>query len=479
MGGFAEYERYDGVELAELVREREVTAAEVLDAAIERAEARNGALNAIVLPMYEQARVALERGLPEGPYTGVPFLLKDLHAQYAGVPTTHGCSLFAKAVADRDTELVARYKRAGLAIFGKTNTPELGLSTSTEPRLFGPARNPWSLEHTTGGSSGGAAAAVAARIVPAAHASDGGGSIRIPASCCGVFGLKPTRGRIPMGPVVGEGWSGMSAQHVVSLTVRDSAALLDATHGPETGDPYAAPPAARSFLSEVGADPGRLRIALAIEPASGVAVDPECARAARDAAALCEELGHDVTEAAPEVDAQLLRESATVIIGANVHSLLAARAKELGRELEQGDVEGVTWTLAQMGVNASASDYATAVKGIHGIGRTVGPFFDDFDVILTPMLARPPIELGVLDMMTSDLAAYLEALGAFTAYSQLFNATGQPAMSVPLHETPSGLPVGIHFAGRFGDEATLFRLAAQLEQARPWRDRLPPLLQNA
>ncbi len=475
MGGFAEYERFDALGLAELVRKGETSAEELLDEAVARAEAINPRINAIVLPMYERARAAIAAGLPHGPFTGVPFLLKDLHAGYGGVTTTHGCGLFANAVADHDTDLVARYKQAGLVIFGKTNTPELGLSVSTEPRLFGPCRNPWSLDHTTGGSSGGAGAAVAARVLPAAHASDGGGSIRIPASCCGLFGLKPTRGRSPMGPDAGEGWSGMSAQHVVSLTVRDSAALLDAIHEPQVGDPYAAPQTERPFLDEVGADPGRLRIALAIEPASGVPVDPECEGAARDAARLCEELGHDVTETGPEVDAAALRQSTSVIIGANVSAMITARAQELGRELAQDDVELITWALHQLGQGSTAVDYANAVKGIHLIGRRIGRFFEDYDVLITPMLTREPIKIGVLDMMTSDLPGYLEALGAFTAYSQLYNATGQPAMSVPLHWTPAGLPVGVHCVSRFGDEATLFRLATQIESARPWFERKPSL----
>jgi amidase/6-aminohexanoate-cyclic-dimer hydrolase len=475
MGGFEQYEEFDGIGLAECVRRGDTTPEELLDAALARADARNPDLNAIVRPMAEEARAAIAAGLPDGPYRGVPFLLKDLHATYAGVPTSNGSAFFADSIADHDTELVARYKRAGLVIFGKTNTPELGLSPSTEPRLFGPARNPWNLDHTTGGSSGGAAAAVAARIVPAAHASDGGGSIRIPASCCGLLGLKPTRGRTPMGPDAGEGWSGMSSQHVVSLTVRDTAALLDATHGPATGDPYACPPPERPFLDELGAPPGSLRVALALAPAGGIALDPECERAARDAARLCEELGHRVEEALPPVDPDALRQSTSVIIGANVHATLAARAKQVGHEAGPEDVELITQTLARLGQNASASDYAAAVKTIHLIGRGVGGFFEEFDVLLTPMLARPPVKIGVLDMMTQDIPSYLEALGSFTGYSQLLNATGQPAMSVPLSHSEAGLPIGVHFAGRFGDEATLLRLAAQLEQARPWIDRRPPL----
>ena len=476
MGGFAEYEAFDGLGLAELVRKKETSAEELLDAAIERAEARNPALNAIVLPMYEQARAAIAAGLPDGPFRGVPFLMKDLHASCEGVPTTHGCGLWKDAVADHDTQIVSQYRRAGLVIFGKTNTPELGLSTSTEPRLFGATRNPWNHAYSSGGSSGGSSSAVAARILPAAHASDGGGSIRIPASCCGLFGLKPTRGRNPMGPDSGEGWSGMSAQHIVSLSVRDSAALLDATHGPQVGDPYSAPAPARPYLAEVGADPGRLRIALAITPPSGIPVAAECEQAARDAAQLCRDLGHDVEEAPPPVDAAALREATSVLIAGNVSAMLQARAAELGRELRQDDVESITWTLHQLGANATAAQYAAAVKTIHRIGREVGQFFTDYDVLVTPMMAVEPPRIGVLDMMTSDMAAYLEALSATTAWSQLFNATGQPAMSVPLHWSAAGLPVGVHFAASFGEEATLLRVAGQLEQARPWFERRPPTL---
>ena len=476
MGGFPEYEGYDGLGLAELVRSKQVKPSEVLEAAIERAEERNPVLNAIVLPMYEEARAAAIRGLSEGPLTGVPFLLKDLHALYSGRPTANGCRLFADAVADHDSEIVVRQRRAGLVIFGKTNTPELGLSVTTEPRLFGATRNPWSLEHSPGGSSGGAAAAVAAGIVPLAHATDGGGSIRIPASCCGIFGMKPTRARIPLGPDQGEGWSGMSVHHAVSRSVRDSAALLDATSGAGSGDPYAAPAQPGPFLAEVGADPGRLRIALSVVPPSGVAVDPECLRAARDAALLCETLGHEVSEATPEIDGSLLARSTAQIIAASTRSTLDLRASQLGRTLSADDVERGTWTLAQMGSSISGADYVAAVRSIHGLGRQLAGFFESYDVLLTPTAARPPLLLGELDTMSEDFGTYLATLGSFRGFPELFNATGQPAMSVPLHWTPEGLPVGVQFAGRFGAEATLFRLAAQLEQAAPWADRRPPAL---
>lgn len=476
MGGLTEYEDYDAIGLAELVRKGDVTPGELLDEACERVEERNPQINAIIYSLVDAARAEISAGLPDGPFRGVPFLMKDLHASVAGAPLTNGSKLFKDAIASHDSELVRRYRRAGLVIFGKTNTPELGLSVSTEPALFGACRNPYNLDRTTGGSSGGAGASVAARILPAAHASDGGGSIRIPAACCGLFGLKPTRGRTPMGPEVSEGWAGMSAQHVVSMTVRDSAALLDATHGAAAGDPYAAPAVDASFLSQVGRAPGRLRIAISTAAFNGSAVDDQCVQAAEDAARLCEQLGHDVEIASPNVDTELQRKSTATIIGANTLSSLTARAAALGRTLAEDDVEKLTYTVAQMGAGASAADYSDAVRGIHALGRELGSFFEDYDVLLTPMLARPPIPLGILDMNTDDPASYIDALVAFTAFSQLFNATGQPAMSVPLAMSNEQTPIGVQFAGRFGDEATLLRLAAQLETASPWRDRMPSLL---
>lgn len=300
----AEFDSYDGLGLADLVRRGDVSAGELLDIAIARVEAGNPELNAVVSRLYDQARAAVAAGLPEGPFTGVPYLLKDLGAHFTGAVTTFGSALFKDFVADHDSEITVRLRRVGLVIFGKTNTPEMGLAASTEPRLFGPTRNPWSLDHSSGGSSGGSAAAVAAGMVPMAHATDGGGSIRIPASCCGLFGLKPTRARNPMGPDAGEGWGGASVGHAVTRTVRDSAALLDATSGPDIGDPYWAPPPARPFLQEVGRDPGRLRIAITTRPWNGQPVDPECVEAALAAGRLGERLGHQVEEATPEIDAK-------------------------------------------------------------------------------------------------------------------------------------------------------------------------------
>jgi len=475
MSTFPEFESYDGVGLAELVRRREVRPEELLEAAIARVEARNPIVNAVVSRLYDQARAAIAAGVPAGPFTGVPYVLKDLGAFYTGAVTSFGSRFFADFLAGHDSELTARLKRAGLVILGRTNTPELGLAPSTEPRLFGATRNPWNLSYSAGGSSGGSAAAVAAGMLPMAHATDGGGSIRIPASCCGLVGLKPTRARNPLGPDQGEGWGGASVAHAVTRTVRDSAALLDATSGPDVGDPYWAPPPARPFLSEVGQDPGHLRIALTTTPWNGSPVDPECAEAARAAAKLCETLGHRVEEARPEIDEAALGLAARTIVGANVRAALEARAVALGRELSADDVERVTWAHALDGHSATAADYARSMGVVHRTGRAVAGFFTNHDVLLSPTMCRPPYPLGVMDMMTEDRGAYLAAIFASIGFTSLFNSAGNPAISLPLAWSKAGLPIGVQFAAPFGDEATLFRLAAQLEASQPWADRRPAL----
>jgi len=469
----AEYERYDGLGLAELVRKREVTAAEVLEETIERIEARNPAVNAVITKMYDQARRAVAAGLPSGPFTGVPYLLKDIGVLYTGAVTANGSALFANDVADHDSEITARLRRAGLVIVGKSSTPEMGLAPSTEPRLFGPTRNPWKLSHSAGGSSGGAAAAVASGMLPMAHGTDGGGSIRIPASACGLFGLKPTRARNPMGPDAGEGWGGASIGHALTRSVRDSAALLDATAGPDVGDPYWAPPPPRPFLDEVGREPGRLRIALNLRPYHPVSVDPECAEAARDAARLCASLGHEVEEARPQIDDARWRQATRVIVAANVAASLEARAAALGQTLAESQVERMTWDRVADARTFSATDYAAAMRVVHAVGRVVARFMQRYDIILSPTMCAPPWPLGVLDMMTTDANAYLRAVFASIGFTSLFNSSGNPAMSVPLAWSSSGLPLGVQFAARFGEEGTLFRLAARLEAARPWAGRRP------
>jgi Asp-tRNA(Asn)/Glu-tRNA(Gln) amidotransferase A subunit family amidase len=474
MHGFAEYVDYDGLGLAELVRSGEVAAIDVLEAAIARIERLNPALNAVVTKVYDAARAEAQALDANAAFAGVPFLLKDLGGAQAGVPLSAGSRFFAHAPAPADAEIVQRHKRAGLMILGRTNTPEFGLSATTEPVLFGPTRNPWDPSRTAGGSSGGSAAAVAARMVPLAHASDGGGSIRIPASCCGLFGMKTTRNRNTLAPYAGESLAGCSVEHVVSRSVRDSAAALDATAGPAPGDPYFAPPPARPFLEEVGRPPGRLRIALTTKTFSGVAVHPDCVAAAAAAARLCEELGHVVEDAAPAFDVEGLDVNYNRIFAVGATANIQLRARAIGKELDRSGFERVTWGMIELGRSISAPDYVMIVNRLHGISREIAMFFETYDALLTPTLAEPPVELGELDMMAEDLAAYTARLWRFTPFTYPFNVTGQPAMSVPLSWNEAGLPIGAHFVGRYGDEATLFRLAAQLEQAQPWANRRPP-----
>jgi amidase/6-aminohexanoate-cyclic-dimer hydrolase len=405
----------------------------------------------------------------------VPFVLKDIGQQLSGTPTTSGSRVFKDHVPDFDSTLVTRYKQAGLVIFGKTATPELGLTTTTESVLFGQTRNPWNLERTSGGSSGGSGAVVASRIVPMAHGSDGGGSIRIPASCCGVFGLKPTRGRVPMGPTQFEGWNGLSAHHALTISVRDSAALLDVSSGPDLGAPYWAPPAQRPFLKEIGVRPGKLRIALAITPPAGIPLDPECRKAAVEAAKLCESLGHRVEEAQPALNFAAMRDAFLNIIAVSIARTLEDATQTLGRPVTEQDVEPVTWVRYQMGRAVRSVDYSRSIATLHQTGLTMAQFHQAYDVILNPTLAKPPVTLGVLSLSPENVDVYLKEVVEFGPYTALYNVTGQPSMSVPLHWTPDDLPVGVMFSARFGDEATLFRLAAQLEKAMPWAARKPNL----
>ena len=468
-----DYERYDGLALAELVRKRQVSAHELLEMAMQRVEQRNPATNAIVIPMYHEAETTISAGLPAGPFTGVPYVLKDLSALYAGAITSSGSNAFRNLVADHDSEVVTRLKRAGLVIFGKTHSSEFGLSTSSESRLFGVTRNPWNPEYSAGGSSGGSGAAVAAGMIPMAYATDGGGSIRIPASCCGLFGLKPTRARTPMGPDAGERWNGLGCAHAITRSVRDSAALLDATSGAEVGDPYWAPPPKRPSLSEVGTAPGRLKIAFTTKPWNGHAVDAECIAAVDSAAKLCESLGHHVEESSPAIDEAARGRAVGVIVTSQVRAALQRAAAVLGRQATPDDVETVTWAYAEYARQFSGSDYAVAIDAIHRTGREVGRFFTRYDILLTPTMCTLPHKLGVLSLMRTDIDAFHAVLFGDIGFTALFNSTGNPAMSVPLHWSPDGLPVGVQFVAPFGDEATLFRLASQLEAAKPWADRRP------
>ncbi len=477
---FDAYRRLDAVALARLVRRGEASPAELLELAIARAEALEPALGAIVVRQFEAARAAaaaMKR--PQGPLAGVPFLLKDLAIAMAGTLTTEGSRFFRDQRPDFDSTLVERYRAAGLVVFGKTHSPEFGGSPSSESALHGATHNPWDRSRSAGGSSGGSAAAVAAGIVPVAHATDGGGSIRIPASACGLFGLKPTRGRVPMGPRVYEGWGGMSAAHCVSRSVRDSAALLDATQGPASGDAYAAPPRERPYLEEIERAPGRLKIAWMRQPILPADLDPACDTAAERAAALCASLGHTVEEASPTIDLAAVYQGFSLLASVGTAQKVAQREAALGRPVNRDELEPVTWTTLETGRRATGIDYAKAREAIHGASRELGRFMADYDLILSPTMALVPAKLGTLSLSQATEAFTGPATRA-SAYTSLFNITGQPAMSVPLHWTepmagaPAGLPIGVQFAARFGDEATLFRLAAQLERAQPWFDRIAP-----
>jgi amidase len=475
MNGFSDYERYDALGLADLVRRRQVSAEALLDAAIARVEGRNPSVNAVVMKLYDYGRQAIAAGLPDGPFTGVPFLLKDLSAALAGVPTTRACKFFADVVPPEDSAQVTRLKRAGLVIFGKTNTCELGLSLTCEPRFHGATRNPWDLTRISGGSSGGAAAAVGARMVPTAHGSDGFGSIRAPAACCGLVGLKPTRGRNTMAPYLGEGLGGLSTEHALTLSVRDSAALLDATAGLGAGDPYTAPPPARPFLQECGADPGRLRIAFTTTTPNGAPVAAEYLRALQDATQLCTALGHHVEEADPTIDRTTVIPTFLTLMAANTVVNLSSHPTA-GRPARQDEVETVTWASAHvMGAKISGADYVRATQTAHKLGRQMADFHRRYDVLLTPALAMLPPKLGWIDMMLDDVEEYWRRVFAFSPFTVWFNITGQPAIVLPLGQTADGLPLSVQLVARYGDEATLFRLASQIEAARPWFDRKPAL----
>jgi amidase len=476
MLAFDDYRRQDGLGLAALVRRGEIAAADLLETAIAAAERLNPKINALSQKLYDEARASLTGVDKTAPFCGLPFLLKDVSVAMKGTRTLQGSRLFADApLAEIDSTLTERYRRAGVVIFGKSTTPELGLAPSTETSLTGATRNPWDLSRTAGGSSGGAAAAVAAGVVPIAHASDGGGSIRIPASCCGLFGMKPTRARTPMGPLVGEGWGSLSVSHVVSRSVRDSAAMLDATQGTAPGDPYQAPRPERPYLDETRVAPERLRIALQRGAMSGARVDAEVLRALDEAAALLGSLGHSVEETTLPGAWDELAHALWVLVASNVSLSVRRQAEQAGRILSPDLVDPVTWNAVEFSRTLDVEAYPAALQSIHRQGRLMAAFHETYDVILSPTLAMPAPPLGVLRTDNADLEAYGRALVAFMPFTQLFNMTGQPSMTVPLAWSEAGLPIGMMFSAPFGDEATLFRLAAQLEQAKPWFDKVPAL----
>lgn len=464
---------------AELIARGEVTALELAAEAIGRIEALNPAINAIIAPLYEEARQAARNPqLAHTPFRGAPFLIKDLYCHMVGLPTTGAARVNANFVPDHDSELMARYRRAGLVTLAKTNLCEFGTLGTTEPVLFGPTRNPWNLAHSSGGSSGGAGAAVASGMVPAAHGGDGAGSIRIPASCCGVFGLKPTRGRITLGPDLGESLAGIVNEHVLSVSVRDSAALLDATHGPMPGDPYFAPPPAGTYLAETQVNPGRLRIAVTRRSLVGTDVHGDCLDAIDDAVRLCAELGHEIIELDPEFDAETYDRKYRRFWAMTATRSIWGIAERLGRDRDAvaAETEAFNQYLYSVGSSILAADYVQDLVWFHAFSRGIARFMAPFDAWLTPTLGTPPPRLGHFDGAVHGGAKVMDRFMEFLAFTTFANMAGLPSMSVPLHWSATRLPVGSMFTAKYGDEAVLFRLAAQLEQARPWAHRRPPAI---
>ena len=493
---YDEYAKLDGLGLAELVAKGDVTAGELLETAIARVEAVNPRLNAVVHPMYEYARQAAARDDLAGPFAGVPFLLEDLLSELAGVPHSSGSRFYRGYRPARSSELANRYLASGVIVAGKTNTPEFGLLPTTEPELWGPSRNPWDITRTTGGSSGGSAAAVASGMVPMASGGDGGGSIRIPSSCCGLFGLKPSRGRTPVGPKVAEDWHGLAIEHVLTRTVRDSAAMLDAICGHYPGDIHYQPRPTVDFREEATRSPGKLRIAWSGRPFIPAEVHPDVLGGLADTVALLEELGHEVEERSPVLEGELFAKSFLIVVGAHTWAAIRDGEKAVGRKAKRKDFESKTWLAHLMGGAFTAGEYVAAARNLQRIVRPVHELTEEVDVLLHPALSQPPLKLGFVDKggVMGNLERYAGHLApkavlradatldqasadsfAFTPWTPIFNVSGQPSMSVPLCTSSDGLPMGMMFSGRLGDEATLLRLAGQLEQARPWRDRRPPL----
>jgi len=469
-----DYDRYDGLGLAKLVADKKVKPVELLDEALARLERLNPKLNAVIALFAERARTQA-KGRLKGPFAGVPFLLKDIQGNLAGVPTRQGSRFLPEAPAHASDALTERFMAAGLVPFGKTNVPEFGLLPSTEGRLYGPARNPWNLDHSAGGSSGGAGAAVAAGIVPLAHANDGGGSIRIPASACGLVGLKPTRGRITMAPMLGDLMNGLVAELVVSRSVRDTAAILDAVQGPAPGDPYFAAPPEKPYLDAIRSKPRALKIAFSASLQNGQPLHPETIKAVKKAAKLCQSLGHHVTEASPAFDFGTLTQAFMAVWASGLAMMIDGTAMLTGAKPGPDNLEGLTLGLYEQGKRVTAAQYLMAVFMLQQASRSVAAFHETHDVWLTPTLGAPPLKLGTIDTGETNPEKAFAPIISYVPFTAIQNATGQPAISLPLHWSAEGLPVGVQFVGRYGDETTLLKLAAQLEKAQPWFDKRPPV----
>jgi amidase len=502
MTSFAEYDQYDGMGLAKLVKDGKISATELCEEAIRRAENLNPELNAIITTLYDLARETAKRSQPDAPFCGVPFLLKDAHHALKGFAMSAGSELLKSFVPQYDAEIVSRFKNAGLVILGKTNTPEFKLAYITEPKAFGPARNPWNLDYSCGGSSGGSAAAVAARIVPLASGTDEGGSIRVPASYCGLFGLKPSRGRNPVGPDFGEEWDGMSHSHVITRSVRDSAAILDAVSGLENGAPYGNIAIERPFIEEVKIEPGRLKIGFHIRSAYGREVHPECIKAVEQTCKLLESLGHNVEEAVPDYQEEDLALNWCIIMIGNTAALVDKLVQVYGQSKVKRDLELPSYALYNVGRRLKALDFVKAKRRWRQFGIIMDQMLNKYDMMLTPTLGEPPVLVGSqqpgrsdqlsMKLICTPIGKIIQSSRKLTysileeliensmkgqmPFTMIANVTGQPSMSVPLYWSESGLPCGVQFIGRYGDEAKLLRLAGQLEKVQPWFDRKPKIL---
>jgi amidase len=493
---FKEYADFDALGLAQLIRSQEVSVLEVLEAAIARVETHNPRLNAVVSKMYDAARAQCARP-DEGPLAGVPFLIKDLSIDRQGSVTSQSCRFFAEDVAKSNSELMKRFDKMGLVTLGKTNTPELGIVAVTESEYRGPCRNPWDVNLTPGGSSGGSAAAVASRMVPVAHADDGGGSIRIPASACGLVGLKPSRGRTPVGPGKLEAWGGFVSPHVVTRSVRDCAAILDGIHGTELGSPYQPPAPETTFTAALERAPRKLRIAFSLDSLLTENTHPECQRAILEAVELCKRLGHEVVEAQPMLDKARLRETYFVIVATSIAQDLDMASRRLNKVLRRKFFEPSTWFLYVLGQQLRAADLSGAIFQMRQVGQNLASFFETYDVFITSTMGAPPSPVGELQptffertalaamsalpsrkvMMTAigELAAEMLAK---TPNTQLFNMSGTPAINLPISMSEKNVPIGVQFATRYGDEETLLALAQKLEEATCWDRRAPAALKG-
>jgi len=477
------YENHDLTGLAELVASKQVTPDELLDEALRRVEALNPKLNAVTMLREDVARRLIADGLPDGPLRGVPFLLKDLGGEAIDFPSNNGSKLFADTRYGKDSAIYARLKATGLVTFGRTTSPEGGVGPVTEAAVYGgPTRNPWNLEHTPGGSSGGAGASVAAGIVPAAHGSDGGGSVRIPASSCGLFGFKATRARLPDGPYAGEGWAGMAIDGFLTRSVRDAAILLDVTQGSDSGAPYAAPALESSFMAALGRRDAGLRVALCATTLTGEPIHADCKAAAIETGRLLEELGHHVDEAMPEADTRGMMAAWTKIVACGTALSIESTVRKRGRPLADGEVENIALSAIDYSRSVSGADYLEAVNKVHAYGREMAAFFGRYDILVTATLAEPPAKVGRFNHQPRDYVDYRMGPGRvfdYSPYTAAFNASGQPAVSLPLHWTADGLPVGVHLAAPFGRDELLLGLCARIEEARPWFGRRPPLRYEA